>query len=115
MFMAPESIVTEIEAARQILFSKKPIGRPRLNPPGHRYATWRLKTPSGFPLVCRRHGCNKRLRKNDVLVCSPACQEDLTNFCESVLKVFSGELPEEAFPIYFRSARLRTLKRRTTA
>jgi len=109
-FIASAPTVVEIEPGTEIRFSKRPIGRPRINPPGQRYAAWKLRTPSGLPLICRRRGCNKRLRKGDVLVCSAACRDELRYFCESVLRVLSGAVDPVEFPIYFRSGRLRAVK-----
>jgi len=112
LFVASTPKVIALEAAQEIRPAQKPIGRPRVNPPGERYATWPLKTSSGLPMVCRRRGCNRRLRKNDVLVCSPYCRDELKYFSESVLNVFSGAERPEDFPMHFRSARMSVWKKR---
>jgi hypothetical protein len=89
-----------VPAAAEIIH-RRPRGRPRVNPPGDRFAGWPLRTAKGNPRRCRNFGCSRLLRKNQVdLCCSEYCRGDLRDFCESVLAVLNGTMPATDFPFY---------------
>jgi hypothetical protein len=98
------------------IIERRPPGRPRKNPLGDRFAHWKMKTPSGFPLRCRNFGCNKALRKDDVdICCSEACRGLLRRFCEDTLDVLDGREEPIRYPAYWRSDRSGTRSRHARA
>lgn len=113
LVMRDEVPAIELPAATRIVERRAP-GRPRTNPVGDRYAHWRMKSPSGFPLRCRNSGCSKPLRKDAVdICCSEGCRELLRRFCEDTLSVLDGTTEATSYPSYWRSDRLRRRASRT--
>jgi hypothetical protein len=102
--------VIELFPERAVFVPKKGPGRPRKRKPGvsrDNYAHYPTHTPSGHRMVCRASGCQKRLKRGDVLVCSKACKRQVREACEVMLSILNGELPPSALPTYMRSDRLR--------
>jgi hypothetical protein len=77
---------------RELEVTRSPRGRPRKRPPGaHRGWGYALVTPAGWPMRCRRVGCQRELRKNATTVaCSPECAAALVRDLREIVDILCG-------------------------
>jgi hypothetical protein len=100
--------VISLSSSTRVITPKNPVGRPRVRKPGARpFAHYETHTPSGWRMTCRANGCQNRLKRGQVLVCSESCERELRDSCELMLSILRGEIPAGDLPPYMRSDRLR--------
>ncbi len=83
---------------------KRPVGRPRVNPPGKPLHGQVMATPHGHQLRCRNPGCSQRLGKyvRDI-VCGDKCRAELREYCETMLSILNGEVDPTDLPLKYRT------------
>lgn len=99
-----KQVVVTVPAGTEIKNSKRPPGRPRVNPPGKPLHGMVMATPSGHQMRCRNIGCNEKMGKYDLdIVCSEECRAELRDFCEHMLNILNGVMPPEDLPLRLRT------------
>lgn len=100
----------EVPPGARIIY-RNARGRPRKNPVGDRFASWKMRTPAGFPMRCWRRRCSKQLRRDQVFTCSEYCRKTLLDQSQMIIDILEGRRPPEDFLAGWRVRRRSPRKR----
>lgn len=99
--------VIKISPSAEVREPKRRPGRPRQKREGAPEAAhWSIRTPAGYRMTCRASGCQKKLRKGQI-VCSRACEDAVREECVVLLAILDGKLDPSELPPHLRTRRLR--------